>query len=75
MDSSTTDILVEVTSRESLAAAKLVMEALLEGMVACQCAGMELCVEQVKVMEAEQLLVLYPSRADLTSDSLDVRRP
>ncbi len=65
-----------MTSSESLAASKLVMESILEGMVACECVGgRELCVEQVRVVEGGQLLVLYPSRTDLTSDKLEVTRP
>ena len=58
----------------------MVMDTLLEGMVTCECvrerSGGVLCVEQVRVIEEEgQLLVLYPSRTDLTSDNLDVTRP
>ncbi len=71
----TTDILVEVSSGDTLAATKLVMEAFMEGLVSCQCVHGELCVEQVRVVEDGQLLVLYPSRTDLSSPNLDVIRP
>ena len=43
-----------------------------------QCRGSSggLCVEQARVVDQEgKLLVLYPSRLDLNTDTVDVRRP
>ena len=73
-------MLLEVTSTESLASCKSVMDALVVGM--CECGvGVSsegvMVVEQGRVVEAEsgQLLVLYPSKIDLTSDVITVKRP
>ena len=67
---------MEVTSSENLATAKAVMDALVEGMVRCVGGDEGTCVEQVRVVdEAGQVLVLYPSRIDLTTTALDVQRP
>ena len=54
------------------------MDALIEGMCEGGIVGGDgvLCVEQVRVVgEGGGLLVLYPSRTDLTSDKIDVERP
>lgn len=70
----TRQLLVEVTSSESLAVAKTVMDAVVTG-VGVMKEGVQ--VEQVRVVdEAGQLLVLYPSRTDLmTSSDIEVVRP
>ena len=68
---STTQLLVEVTSSESLAAAKTALDSLVVGVASVMSGGVE--VEVVRVVdEAGQLLVLYPSRTDLTNTS-DIR--
>ena len=78
---STTELFVEVTSSESLAAAKTAMDALVTGVVVMGEGGRGeeggVRVEQVRVVdEAGQLLVLYPSRTDLvTSTDVTVVRP
>lgn len=65
-----------MTSAENLATAKSVMDALVVGMVGCVGSEGVMCVEQVRVVdEAEQLLVLYPSRTDLTATEMEVQRP
>ena len=69
-----------MTSSESLAVAKNVMDSLVTGigvMSDVRAKGGEMIVEQVKVLdEARQLLVLYPSRTDLlTSTNISVIRP
>ena len=69
-----------MTSSESLAVAKNVMDSLVTGigvMSDVRTKGEEMIVEQVKVLdEARQLLVLYPSRTDLlTSTNISVIRP
>ena len=64
-----------MTSSETLLAAKTAMDALVVGVAVMsvegrrgECAGVR--VEQVRVVdEAGQLLVLYPSRTDLTNSS------
>ena len=62
---------MEVTSSESLLAAKTAMDSLVVGVASVMSGGVRL--EQVKVVdESGQLLVLYPSRTDLAS-SPDVR--
>ena len=71
---------MEVTSSESLAVAKTVMDALVTGvgvMGGEEGRGGVVTVEQVRVVdEAGQLLVLYPSRTDLlTSTAISVTRP
>ena len=73
---------VEVTSSESLAVAKTVMDALVTGVGVMSGEGGRgrgggVTVEQVRVVdEAGQLLVLYPSRTDLlTSTDISVTRP
>ena len=75
----TRELFVEVTSGESLATAKTVMDALVTGVVVMsERQGEEggVVAEQVRVVdEAGQLLVLYPSRIDLTSSELRVLRP
>ena len=77
----TTELFVEVTSSESLAAAKIVMDALVTGVVVMGEGGRGgeggVRVEQVRVVDgAGQLLVLYPSRTDLvTSTDVTVVRP
>lgn len=65
---------MEVTSSESLAMAKTVMDALVTGVVVMS-EGVK--VEQVRVVDKTgQLLVLYPSRTDLvTSTDIEVVRP
>lgn len=80
IEPTTSDVLLEVTSTESLASCKSVMDALVVGM--CECGvGVSsegvMVVEQGRVVEAEsgQLLVLYPSKIDLTSDVITVKRP
>ena len=76
VEEGTRDIFLEVTSAENLATAKSVMDALVLGMVGCVGSEGGMCVEQVRVVdEAGQLLVLYPSRTDLTATELDVQRP
>ena len=75
---SSRDILLEVSSSQNLASCKGVMDALVEGMCEGGIVGSDgvLCVEQAKVVgEAGGLLVLYPSRVDLTSDRIEVKRP
>lgn len=80
IEATSRDLLLEVTSSESLASCKAVMDALVVGMCE-EGLGLEggegtLCVEQGRVEdEGGQLLVLYPSRTDLTTDKIDVRRP
>lgn len=74
----TRQLLVEVTSSESLAVAKTVMDAVVTGVgVMKEGRGEGVQVEQVRVVdEAGQLLVLYPSRTDLvTSSAIEVVRP
>lgn len=74
----TREVLVEVTSSESLAVAKTVMDALVTGVgTMTEGRGEGVQVEQVRVVdEAGQLLVLYPSRTDLvTSGGVEVVRP
>lgn len=74
----TRELLVEVTSSESLAVAKTVMDALVTGVGTMKDGrGEGLQVEQARVVdEAGQLLVLYPSRTDLvTSSNVEVVRP
>ena len=54
------------------------MDALLVGMCEEGLVGSDgvLCVEQGKVVDTGgQLLVLYPSKTDLGSDKVEVRRP
>lgn len=70
-------LLVEVTSSESLAVAKTVMDAVVTGVGVMEGRGEGVQVEQVRVVdEAGQLLVLYPSRTDLvTSSDIEVVRP
>ena len=77
----TTELFVEVTSSESLDAAKIAMDALVTGVVV-MCEGGRggeggVRVEQVRVVDdVRQLLVLYPSRTDLvTSTDVTVVRP
>lgn len=67
-----------MTSADSLASCKQVMDALVCGM--CEMGlGVRkdmMSVEQVKVVsDTGQLLVLYPSRTDLTDTVFDVLRP
>lgn len=78
IDSDTTDLFLEVTSAESLGSCKQVMDALVCGM--CERGlGMHsgrMQVEQVKVVDPTgQLLVLYPSRTDLTDTEFEISRP
>ena len=69
-----------MTSSDTLATCKSVMDALIYAL--CE-AGVGvrdncvLCVEQVRVVEAgdSKLLVLYPSRTDLTEDKFTILRP
>lgn len=75
---SSRDLLLEVTSGESLAACKSVMDSLIVGMCEAGLVGSDgvLSVEQGRVVEeGGKLLVLYPSRTDLSSGIVDVRRP
>lgn len=59
---------MEVTSSDSLQTAKTVMDTLLVGVATILGVESGLRVEQVKVVdEGRQLLVLYPSRTDLTN--------
>ena len=80
METQTTDLFLEVTSSDTLATCKSVMDALIYAL--CESGvGVRgdrvLCVEQVRVVEAgdSHLLVLYPSRTDLTDDKYAVLRP
>ena len=77
MSELTSDLLVEVTSSESLLAAKTAMDALVVGLAVMSVSGEGVRVEQVRVIdEAGQLLVLYPSRTDLSnSTDIIVTRP
>ena len=78
VDASSHDLLLEVTSGESLAACKSVMDSLIVGMCEAGLVGSDgvLSVEQGRVVEeGGKLLVLYPSRTDLSNNSVDVRRP
>ncbi len=78
INSETTDLFLEVTSAESLGSCKAVMESLVCGM--CE-KGVgvrqgRMVLEQVRVVdESGQLLVLYPSRTDLTGTNFDILRP
>lgn len=81
IEATSTDILLEVTSSTNLATCKSVMDSLVSGMcesgVGVSREGVML-VEQVKVVEQNerQLLVLYPSRTDLTDyTTINVARP
>lgn len=74
----TRQLLLEVTSSESLAVAKMVMDAVVTGVGGMkEGRGEGVQVEQVRVVdEAGQLLVLYPSRTDLVaSRDIEVVRP
>lgn len=74
----TRQLLLEVTSSESLAVAKMVMDAVVTGVGGMkEGRGEGVQVEQVRVVdEAGQLLVLYPSRTDLVASSdIEVVRP
>lgn len=68
-----------MTSGESLGSCKKVMDTLVCGM--CERGlgvnrNLRMSVEQVKVLdEAGQVLVLYPSRTDLTESTLEIVRP
>lgn len=80
METQTTDLFLEVTSSDTLATCKSVMDALIYAL--CEAGvgvrdDVVLCVEQVKVLEAgdDRLLVLYPSRTDLGDEKFSVRRP
>lgn len=78
IDSDTTDLFLEVSSRESLGSCKQVMEALVCGM--CEAGvgvrGDRMQLEQVRVLdETGHVLVLFPSRTDLTDTSFEVVRP
>ena len=78
MDVTSSDMLLEVTSGESLALCKEVMDRLIVGMCEGGLVGSDgvLSVEQGKVVEeGGQLLVLYPSRTDLSADTINVHRP
>ena len=78
MDVTSSDLLLEVTSGESLALCKEVMDRLIVGMCEGGLVGSDgvLSVEQGRVVEeGGQLLVLYPSRTDLSTDSVSVHRP
>lgn len=74
------DLFLEVTSSDTLATCKGVMNALIYAL--CEAGvgvrdDIVLCVEQVRVVEAvdSKLLVLYPSRTDLTDEKFNVVRP
>lgn len=75
---SSTEILLEVTSSDSLASCKKVMDSLIAAMCCEHLYSSThdgLMVEQVKVVDAEgQLLVVYPSRPDLIIDTIEVKR-
>lgn len=81
MEAQTTDLFLEVTSSDTLATCKGVMDTLVYAL--CESGvGVHgdavLCVEQVRVVEAgdnSRLLVVYPSRTDLTDEKYDVVRP
>ena len=80
VETHTTDLFLEVTSSDTLATCKAVMDALVYAL--CEAGVGErdnvvLCVEQVRVVEAtdSKLLVLYPSRTDLSEGRFDVVRP
>ena len=78
MDVTSCDLLLEVTSVESLAVCKQVMDRLIVGMCEGGLVGSDgvLSVEQGRVVEeGGQLLVLYPSRTDLSTDTINVHRP
>ena len=77
MDSTSSDLLLEVTSGESLAVCKEVMDRLIVGMCEGGLVGSGvLSVEQGRVVEeGGQLLVLYPSRTDLSTDTINIHRP
>lgn len=69
---------LEVSSSESLGACKSVMDALVCGMCDKGLGVVDrvMRVEQVRVVdEANQLLVLYPSRTDLLDTSFTILRP
>ena len=67
-----------MTSSDSLASCKKVMDSLIAAMCCehLQSAATDgLVVEQVKVVDAEgQLLVVYPARPDLNIDTIEVTR-
>jgi hypothetical protein len=78
IDSNTTDLFLEVTSSDNLGSCKEVMDALVCGM--CELGlGVrrdKMEIEQVRVVDPSgQLLVLYPSRTDLTDTQFEVIRP
>ncbi len=78
IESSTSDLFLEVTSSDSLASCKLVMDSLICGMreKGLGVTDEVMAVEQVKVVDENgQLLVLYPSRTDLTDTSFVIIRP
>ena len=78
IDSDTVNLFLEVSSSESLGVCKMVMDALVCGMCEKGLGVMEgvMRVEQVRVVdEANQLLVLYPSRTDLIDTAFVILRP
>lgn len=80
IDSTTTDLFLEVTSAETLGACKQVMDSLVLGMckrgLGVGSTNKVMVVEQVKVVdESGQLLVLYPSRTDLIGSPFEIIRP
>ena len=81
VETQTTDLFLEVTSSDTLATCKKVMDALIYALCESGVGVRDdtvLCVEQVRVVEAldNKLLVLYPSRTDLTSEEkFTVLRP
>lgn len=78
IDSDTVNLFLEVSSSESLAVCKRVMDSLVCGMCEKGLGVVEevLGVEQVRVVdESGQLLVLYPSRTDLLDTPFEILRP
>lgn len=76
---STCDLFLEVTSSDNLASCKAVMDSLIYGMreggMGVRDDGV-MYVEQARVADENgQLLVLYPSRTDLTSEKYVVEHP
>ena len=78
IDSDTADLFLEVTSSESLASCKQVMDQLVCGMCERELGVKDkvMSVEQVKVLDEDgHVLVLYPSRTDLIDTTFKVVRP
>ena len=78
IDSATVNVFLEVSSGESLATCKSVMDALVCGMCERGVGVVDnvLRVEQVRVLDdSDKLLVLYPSRTDLIGKAYEILRP